>query len=438
MATFIEQPRYSCALGTTQTVAAIKRATPILHSGPGCGTKINSIIGLVKGYGGANSMPCTNSSESEIVFGGEEKLRRVIQGALKVMDADLFVVLTGCTSDIVGDDTGSITREFQEQGLPLVFCETGGFKSNNYLSHDRVVNAIIDQYVDRYARDSHTKQELVNVFVSPPYQDPFWEGNLEELKRILAGIGLKANVLFGTASEGLAEWLTIPNARFNIVASSWCGLAIAEHLREKYNIPYFHFPYLPVGGNETSRFLRQVGEFAGLAKDRVETYIQKEETRFYTHFERLAEFILEFKYGIPRRFYSILDASSALGFARYLLNELGIIPVRQYIIDNTPEEAQERIRREFEKISDHRAVEVSFEIDGGRIHQEIRQDEHKTRTLLIGSSWESQLARDIGADLLVAGVPITYRVVLGCGYAGYNGGLRLLEDIYDRVLETYR
>ncbi len=36
------------------------------------------------------------------------------------------------------------------------------------------------------------------------------------------------------------------------------------------------------------------------------------------------------------------------------------------------------------------------------------------------------------------GVPVEYRLVLNCGYAGYNGGLRAIEDIYDRVLGTYR
>jgi nitrogenase molybdenum-iron protein beta chain len=411
---------------------------PILHSGPGCGTKINSIIGQVKGYGGANSMPCTNTSEAEVVFGGEEKLKGVIEGAFKVIDADLFVVLTGCTSDIVGDDIGSVTGGFQAQDEPIVFAETGGFKSNNYVSHDKVVIAIIDQYVDKFANDKTTLKGLVNVFVTPPYQDPYWDGNLEEIKRLLEGIGLTANVLFGSASSGLEEWKTIPRAEFNIVISAWSGLAVAEHLERKYGTPFFHFPYLPIGGAETTKFLNGVSEFANLDPSRTAAFIQNEEKRFYAHFERLAEFLLEFKYGIPRRFYTLLDASYALGVARYLLNELGIIPAKQYIVDNTPEEYQEAIKAQFARISDFRSAEVAFSVDGGAIQEEIRRDDHKNRALILGSSWESKLAQDIGADLLVLSVPITYRLVLTCGYAGYNGGLRLAEDIYDRVLETYR
>lgn len=438
MSRSIEQPRYSCALGAQQTIVAIKRAVPILHSGPGCSNKISSLIGQGEGYAGGNTIPCTNASESEVVFGGEGKLRKVIDGAFKVIDADLYVVLTGCTSDIVGDDIGSVTSEYQELGKPIVYAETGGFKSNNYVSHDVVVNAIIDQFVDKFKKGSSVKTGLVNVFATIPYQDPYWNGNLEEIKRILEGIGLQVNILFGLESNGVEEWKTIPNAQFNIVVNAWAGLKIAEHLKEKYGTPYFHFPYLPIGGTETSKFLRGVAEFGGLEKNIVEDFIKKEEEKFYSHIERTADFMLEFRYGLTRRFYTILDATYAIGFSKFLLNELGIIPAKQFIIDDTPEKYRESITEQFNRISEFRSAEVAFSIDGGAIQEEISKDDRKNRVLILGSGWERDLATNLGADLLIISAPVAYRLVLNCGYAGYNGGLRVIEDIYDRVLNTYR
>lgn len=438
MSRSIEQPRYSCALGAQQTVVAIKRAVPILHSGPGCSSKISNLIGQGEGYAGGNTIPCTNASESEVVFGGEGKLRTVIDGAFKVIDADLYVVLTGCTSDIVGDDIGSVTSEYQELGKPIVYAETGGFKSNNYVSHDVVVNAIIDQYVDKFKKDINIKAGLVNVFATIPYQDPYWNGNLEEIKRILEGIGLQVNILFGLESNGVEEWKTIPNAQFNIVVNAWAGLEIAEHLKNKYGTPYFHFSHLPIGGSETTRFLREVADFGNLDKNIVEAFIKKEEEKFYSHIERTADFMLEFRYGLPRRFYTILDATYALGFSKFLLNELGIIPEKQFIIDDTPEKYRESITEQFNKISEFRSAEVAFSIDGGAIQEEIGKDNRKNRVLILGSGWERDLASDLGADLLIISAPVAYRLVLSCGYAGYNGGLRVIEDIYDRVLNTYR
>lgn len=437
MSKFIEQPRYSCALGAQQSIVAIKRAVPILHAGPGCGTKINRLLGQGEGYAGGSTVPCTNASESEIVFGGEERLKSVIEGAFQVIDADLYVVLSGCTSDIVGDDIGQITGEFQALDKPIVYVETGGFKSNNYSSHETVVKAIIDQYVDKFSQEKTKIKRLVNVFASIPYQDPYWHGNLEEIKRILEGIGLSVNILFGDQSDGISEWKTIPNAEYNIVVSAWAGLGIAQHLKEKYGTPYLHFPYLPIGGRETTKFLRQVAKLLNLEHYRVEHFIAREEKRFYSHIERTADFMLEFRYGLPRRFYTILDASYAVGLAKYLLNELGIIPARQFIVDDTPAEFQDIIREEFKEISEIRSAEVEFSIDAGHVQEKIRKDGEKNRVLLLGSAWERDLAKEIGADLLIISVPVAYRLILSCGYAGYNGGLRLIEDIYDRVLDTY-
>lgn len=438
MSTCIEQPRYSCALGAQQSVVAIKRAIPILHSGPGCGDKINRLLGQGEGYAGGNTMPCTNASEAEIVFGGEEKLSQVIEGAFKVLDGDLFVVLTGCTSDIVGDDVGQVVGRYQAQDRPIVYVETGGFKSNNYVSHETVVKAIIDQYVDKVNRERDIVPGLVNVFATLPYQDPYWNGNLEEIKRILEGIGLQVNILFGAASDGVTEWQSIPQAQCNLVVSAWSSLGIARHLEQKYGTPYYHFPYLPVGGNETTNFLRAVAGFAGVPAARAEAFIAKEEERFYQHIERMADFMLEFRYGLPRRFYTILDATYALGLAKYLLNELGILPAKQFIIDDTPEEFQAFIREQFAAISPFRSAEVEFLVDGGAVQEQIRNDKQKNRALLLGSGWERDLAREMGADLLIVSAPVAYRLVLSCGYAGYNGGLRLIEDLYDRVLDTYR
>lgn len=438
VSSFIEQPRYSCALGAQQSVVAIKRAVPILHAGPGCSSKINNLIGQGEGYAGGNTIPCTNVSESEIVYGGEHRLKEVIEGSFRVIDADIYVVLTGCTSDILGDDVGRVTADYQDLDRPIVFAETGGFKSNNYVSHEKVVNAIIDQYVDKFGSKRTTKKGLVNVFSVIPYQDPYWNGNLQELKRILEGIGLEANILFGQDSGGIEEWKTIPEAEFNLVISAWAGLGIAEHLKNKYGTPYLHFSYLPIGGNETSKFLRQVGEFASLERTQVEGFIEKEEEKFYSHIERTANFMLEFRYGIPRRFYTLLDATYAMGFSKFLLNELGILPAKQFIVDNTPEEFRGSIRKHFAEISEFRSAEVEFIIDGGKIHEEIRKDDHKNRALILGSGWERDIAKEIGADLLIISVPVFYRLVLNCGYAGYIGGLRAIEDIYDRVLDTYR
>lgn len=124
-----------------------------------------------------NSHPC---------FGGVKKLHSTIENALKVIDADLYVVLTGCIPEIVGDDNGEVVSQFEDADKPVIYAATAGFKGNNYKGHEQIIDAIIDQYLEK----SEDRQKgLVNIWADVPYQDLFWLGNIRELEKLLEEIG---------------------------------------------------------------------------------------------------------------------------------------------------------------------------------------------------------------------------------------------------------
>jgi nitrogenase molybdenum-iron protein beta chain len=401
----IEQERYTCAIGAMQSVVAIPHAVPILHSGPGCGSMVLGFYERGTGYAGGYTAPCTNFSETEVVFGGADRLRTLIKGSYQILDSSLQVVLTGCTADIVGDDVASVVAEFVAEGKPLVHVETAGFKHNNYVAHSHVVNAIISQYVDGFVAGNavRSNKKLVNVFASLPYQDPFWKGNLREYKRLLLGLGLEVNILFGSESGGVGEWQSIPSANFNILVSPWYGLPIVEHLRQQYEQPFYQFSYLPIGANETRRFLEGVLAFAreqgaGLDEARARTFIEREEQAFYEEIDNLATFLLEFRYGLPNHVHTIHDAGYVVGLAKFLLHEVGIVPKEQFIVDNTPPEHIESVRASLAATSNKRTIPVSFDPDAGGAQRVLRQLEHKGRGLIIGSGWDKELAQEKGYD----------------------------------------
>ncbi|MDR1510634.1 MAG: hypothetical protein LBS53_13470 [Synergistaceae bacterium] len=441
----IEQERYVCAIGALQSVVAIPRAVPILHSGPGCGDMIQGFFERSTGYAGGSTSPCTNFTEKEVVFGGIDRLRKIVANTYKVLDTDLQVVLTGCTAGIVGDDVDSLVDEFRSEGRPIVSVETPGFKCSNFEAHSLVVNAIIDQYVDGYSEENPARSEknTVNVFASIPYQDPFWKGNLAEYKRLLAGIGLKAQVLFGPQSQGVTEWQRIPRANFNLLISPWYGLPITEHLEQKYGQPFTQFPHIPIGANATEKWLRQVIAYAKeqgaeIDETKAEAFLQSEIHSFYEEIDNLATFLLEFRYGLPNHVHIFHDAGYVLGLSKFLLHEVGIIPKEQFITDNSPERFQEEIIADLKATSDKRDIPLFFEPDAGRAQDFLRGISHSGRGLIIGSGWEKELAAEKDADFLSAALPSPYRLVLTSNYAGFSGGLRVIEDIYNTVLPTYR
>lgn len=445
MSGIIEQERYTCAIGALQSVVAIPKAVPILHSGPGCGDMIQGFFERSTGYAGGSTSPCTNFSEKEVVFGGLDRLRQIITNTYKVLDTDLQVVLTGCTAGIVGDDVDSLVREFQEEGKPIVSVETAGFKASNFEAHSLVVNAIIDQYVSLYEVENKPKSELntVNLFAAIPYQDPFWKGNLSEYKRLLTGIGLNVNVLFGPESGGVREWESIPKANFNILVSPWYGKPIVDNLQSKYKQEYTWFPHIPIGANETERFLKQVVKFAleqgaEINEEKALAFIKHESDAYYEEIDNLATFLLEFRYGLPNHVHILHDAGYVVALSKFLLHEVGIVPKEQFVVDNTPDRFHEDIRKELKSTSDKREIPIYFEPDAGKAQDIIRGLKHDGRGIIIGSGWDKELAKEKEYDYLSAAVPTPYRLVLTTNYAGFSGGLRVIEDIYHNVLATYR
>lgn len=439
----IEQERYTCAIGALQSVVAISRAVPILHSGPGCGDMIQGFFERSTGYAGGSTSPCTNFSEKDVVFGGIDKLRQIIANTYKVLDTDLQVVLTGCTSGIVGDDVDSLVEEFRADGKPIVSVETAGFKCNNFEAHSLVVNAIIDQYVDGFGSEPRSEKNTVNLLASIPYQDPFWKGNLIEYKRLLAGIGLKANILFGPFSGGVTEWQSIPGANFNILVSPWYSKPVADMLMQKYSQPYYWYHHIPIGANQTDEFMRGVLAFAlengaEIDETAARAFVKRESEAYYEEIDNLATFLLEFRYGLPNHVHILHDAGYVLGLSKFLLHEVGIVPKEQFVTDNTPQKFQEELRQNLAATSSKRVIPLYFEPDAGAAQEIIRKLSHSGRGLIIGSGWDKELAKEKNYDFLSAALPTPYRLVMTTNYAGFTGGLRVIEDIYNTVLGTYK
>lgn len=437
MSEIIEQPRNFCMLGAQHTVCAIERAIPIVHAGPGCSAKLFSGMSFCGGYQGSvytsgNAIPCSNTGEREVVFGGEDKLRHLIDGALKVMDGDLYVVLTGCTSDIVGDDVRSVVSGFSSKNIPIVYAETGGFKGNSYKGHELVVSEIIKQFVHPTGK---TEKGLVNVWSVVPNQDPYWEGNLKEIKYLLQGIGLKANILFGHGSGGVEAWSKIPSAQFNLVLSPWLGLSTAHLLEDKFGTPYIRYPVLPIGGDETSRFLRTIGEFAGIESYKINKFIDSQESNYYHYLERAADFLLEFRYDLPGRFFIASDSFYTLAISKFLVNDFGMLPGKQIITDGVPDNYKDEITDEFKHLAPGISSDVAFTTDGGAVERELLNFEHRYLPLIIGSSWDKDVADELNGYFLSISLPVIDRLILNRTYVGYNGGLRLIEDIYTAVLQ---
>lgn len=442
MPEILDQPRYVCALGAMQTVQGIHRGVPVLHAGPGCAQKLAG--GLAgsngdSGYLSPHVYPCTNVSERETIFGGEDKLTAVIRNAVKVLDGDLFVVLSGCTPEIVGDDIGKVVGDLAngdpaDIAKPLVYVETAGFKGTNLEGHEWVLNGIVEQYLARRPR-GEVVPGLVNIWGPVPSYDPFWVGNLRELENLVRELGLTPNAIFGEF-RGIDNLDRVPQAQFNLLAAPWVGLSTVHLLEETFGTPYLHLPALPIGAVESTRFLHQVGEFAGVTRARVEQVVDRHEREYYWHIERASDVFLENR-AMSRRFSVVSSATDTLAVSRFLVNDFGLVPEALFVTDGTPQERQDGVRAAFTDFEHGIRPEVVFSTDGFAVHERIRQADYFGPPLIIGSIFEKKLAESLEGNFLGISAPIKERLVMGSSYVGYHGGLRLLEDIYGYVLSKF-
>lgn len=427
MAKILDKQRYKCAMSAMQTVQAIERAIPVLHSGPGCAQKLSSASGN-SGYFSPNIYPCTSINEKDVVFGGVKKLHSTIENSLKVIDADLYVVLTGCIPEIIGDNTEEVVDEFKDAKKPVIYASTAGIKGNNYLGHEKVVDAIINSLLEK--TDKKT-EGLVNIWADIPYQDEFWHGNLRELEKLISELGLIPNTIFGY-KRGLENIKKIPEAEFNLLVSPWVGLTNVKKMEKKLGIPYLHYPTLPIGAFETSKFLREVGKFAGVPEEKVEALIKEKEEYYYYYIERYADLFLETRV-MSKQFTVVADAQYALGLTKFLVNDLGLIPAKQFVVDDTPKEFRQEIKNYFQDLEYNIKANVDFETDGYLIHNEIRKHDYHGYPLIIGGHWEKDVAKETDGHFLNVSWPVNERLVMNSYYVGYDGGLKLIEDIYSVV-----
>ncbi|MEE1177603.1 MAG: nitrogenase component 1, partial [Paludibacteraceae bacterium] len=334
--------------------------------------------------------------------------------------------------EIVGDDVADVVSKFSDAEKPVVFAPTAGFKGNNYKGHEQVVEAIVTQYLKK----SDDKQKgLVNIWADVPYQDLFWLGNIRELENLLTEIGLTPNTIFGY-QRGIENINKIPHAEFNLLVSPWVGLKNMKTMEKTLGIPYLHYPVLPVGATETGKFLREVGKFANIDEEKVEAVIKKHEDYFYYLISRYADLFLENRV-INKQFSVVADAQYSLAITKFLVNDLGLTPAKQFVTDDTPKEYQEAIKAEFNNLNFGIKADVAFETDGFKIHEAIKEHDYHGYPLVLGGYYEKELTEKLKGNFLNISWPVLDKVVFDDFYVGYTGGIRLIEDIYTVAVQRF-
>ena len=229
-----------------------------------------------------------------------------------MLDADLFVVLTGCIPDLVGDDVGSVVRD-RSSSAACRSCSPrpAAFTATTSPATSAVTRAIIDQFVGDYA--SARVKGTVNVWSLLPYHNTFWRGDLTEIKRLLDGDrprgqhpvrpGIRPASANGRHPERPVQPGDRPLARpRNRAPSRSANTGSRSCMCRRCRSARGETDRLSAPTSPPSPGSTRAGE------DVVDAFIADEEARYYKYIEDFTDFYSEYWWGLPARFAVIGDA----------------------------------------------------------------------------------------------------------------------------------
>jgi nitrogenase molybdenum-iron protein beta chain len=422
----IEGPRLGCNFhGALDAITKIEGVVPIVHSTPGCviqhyhAARAGRCLGsFLQGF----EIPSSNIYEKQIIFGGTSRLREQMKNAVKVFAGDLYIVLPGCEAEMVGDDIVSMTAELAGQGTPVICYEGAGFKGDAYSGYEGVTEAIFTQLPGVVSIPTENEERSVNILGIVPGQDPFWQGNLEELRRIFGSLGVRVNTFFGYG-QGLESWKRAYKADLTIVFSKW-GLRAAKKLEEQYGIPCLELNGAFLGERESGAALKKAAALLGLEEEKIKLFLKDEKGRFVYAVRQIKEYY--YNYHLQRVYAIVGDEGTILRYGKFLGGILGFSLKAAIVTDASAGEERPHSQEELAGLSE----QVYFSRDRSEIAEIISRSQPE---LLLAGMPEKEIAQGLGIPLLMVSSP-TGRMILNRSNMGYAGALAVLEELSDLLV----
>jgi nitrogenase molybdenum-iron protein alpha chain len=254
-------------------LATIRDSVIIVHGPIGCGGGNIAVANGVKAFQrlrdpGARGLIWlnTNLDETDVITGGEEKLRAAILHADRKFKPGAIIVVNSCTPGIIGDDIDGVAENLKGETVATivpVHCE--GFKTRIMASaYDSIYHGVLrnlvpggngrtsplpgDRKIDRPSYRDSRRINLLNVSSMSRLDEV-------ELTRLLSKLGLEPRILPCYAHPG--DFSHVLDAALNVSICSTHDDYFTGHLEEKYGIPMVSTD-IPVGIDATARWLRDI------------------------------------------------------------------------------------------------------------------------------------------------------------------------------------
>jgi nitrogenase molybdenum-iron protein alpha chain len=227
------------------------------------------------GEAGENYMPyafSTDMQDSDIIFGGEKKLKAAVQEAYDLFHPKGICIFATCPVGLIGDDIHAVAREMKAKfGDCNVFafsCE--GYKGVSQSAGHHIANNQVFRHL--VGTEDKEKEGEYKINLLGEYNIG---GDGFEIDRVLKKCGI-TNIATFSGNSSYNQFATAHKADLSCVMCHRSINYVADMLETKYGIPWIKVNF--IGAEATAKSLRKIGQYFGdkALIDRIEAVIAEE------------------------------------------------------------------------------------------------------------------------------------------------------------------
>ncbi|MBP2132593.1 nitrogenase molybdenum-iron protein alpha chain [Methanomicrobium sp. W14] len=216
----------------------------------------------------------TDMQESDIVFGGEKKLARMIDEVVEAFHPRAINICSTCPIGLIGDDLNAVAKAAEEKyGITVIPYNCEGYKGVSQSSGHHIANNQIMDKIIGTGTDELKGKYILNILGEYNIGGDGWE-----IERILGDIGYTVNSIL-TGDSAYVNIKNLHKAHLNLVQCHRSINYIAEMMETKYGIPWMKCNF--IGVEATIDSLRKLAESFGDEElmARTEVVIEREIAR---------------------------------------------------------------------------------------------------------------------------------------------------------------
>lgn len=214
----------------------------------------------------------TDMQESDIVFGGEKKLARMIDEVVEIFKPNAITISATCPVGLIGDDIQAVAKAARaKHGLNITAYSCEGYKGvSQSAGHHIANNGLMENIVGEGDWEEPPGKYTINILGEYNIGGDSWE-----VERVLNEIGYEVQVVM-TGNGSYEKLKNAHVAQLNLVQCHRSINYIADMLEKKYGTPWLKVNF--IGIRATIESLRNMALYFGdeaLIK-RTEEVIEKE------------------------------------------------------------------------------------------------------------------------------------------------------------------